>query len=87
MKKRHGFVSVNLFVFPGLTDAPKEVDALRRFIDITGVDMIQWRNLNMDPDVYLEKIGQKLPAGIGIRQLIESIPLRRGYFNPFLGMK
>lgn len=87
MKKRDGFVSVNLFVFPGLTDAPKEVDALRRFIDTTGVDMVQWRNLNMDPDVYLEKIGQKLPAGIGIRRLIESIPLRRGYFNPYLGKK
>ncbi len=87
MKKRHRFVSVNLFVFPGLTDAPREVDALRRFIDTTGVDMIQWRNLNIDPDVYLERIGQKLPAGIGIRRLIESIPQRRGYFNPYLGMK
>jgi pyruvate-formate lyase-activating enzyme len=87
MKKRRGFVSVNLFVFPGLTDAPKEIDALRRFIDTTGIDMVQWRNLNMDPDVYLEKIGQNLPAGIGIRRLIESIPLRRGYFNPYLGTK
>jgi pyruvate-formate lyase-activating enzyme len=87
MKKRDRFVSVNLFVFPGLTDAPKEVEALIRFIDSTGVDMVQWRNLNMDPDVYLEKIGQKLPAGIGIRRLIESIPVRRGYFNPFLGTK
>jgi pyruvate-formate lyase-activating enzyme len=87
MKKRDRFVSVNLFVFPGLTDAPKEVDALRRFIDTTGIDMVQWRNLNMDPDVYLDKIGQKLPAGIGIRQVIESIALRRGYFNPYLGTK
>jgi pyruvate-formate lyase-activating enzyme len=87
MKKRHRFVSVNLFVFPGLTDAPKEVDALRRFIGTACVDMIQWRNLNIDPDVYLEKIGQKLPAGIGVRRLIESIPLRKGYFNPYLGME
>jgi pyruvate-formate lyase-activating enzyme len=87
MKKRGGFVSVNLFVFPGLTDAPKEVDALKLFTDATGADMIQWRNLNMDPDVYLGKINQKLPAGIGIRRLIEGIPLRRGYFNPYLGTK
>jgi len=87
MKKRHRFVSVNLFVFPGLTDAPKEVEALKQFLERTGVDMIQWRNLNMDPDVYLEKIGQILPAGIGIKHLIESIPLRRGYFNPYLGTK
>lgn len=87
MKKRNRFVSLNLFVFPGLTDAPKEVESLRRFIDSTGIDMIQWRNLNMDPDVYLEKIGQKLPSGIGIKPLIESIPLKRGYFNPYLGAK
>ncbi|HVN72182.1 MAG TPA: radical SAM protein [Desulfomonilia bacterium] len=85
MKRRGRFVSVNLFVFPGLTDAPLEVEALKNFIESTGIDMIQWRNLNMDPDSYLEKIGQKLPAGIGIKRLIESIPLRRGYFNPFLG--
>jgi hypothetical protein len=44
--------------------------------------MIQWRNLNIDPDLYLETLGQKLPAGIGIRALIERIPIRRGYFNP-----
>jgi pyruvate-formate lyase-activating enzyme len=87
MKKRGGFVSVNLFVFPGLTDAPKEVEALKLFTDATGADMIQWRNLNMDPDVYLGEINQKLPAGIGIRPLIEGIPLRRGYFNPYLGTK
>jgi len=87
MKKRGRFVSLNLFVFPGLTDAPKEVEALMRFIDMTGVDMIQWRNLNMDPDVYLDRIGQTLPSGIGIKRLIESVPLRMGYFNPFLGPK
>jgi len=85
MKSRGRFVSLNLFVFPGLTDAPREVLALRRFIEETGVDMIQWRNLNIDPDVYLNMLGQTLPAGIGIRDLIGSIPLRRGYFNPYLG--
>jgi hypothetical protein len=46
--------------------------------------MIQWRNLNIDPDLYLETLGQTLPAGIGIRRLIDEIPVRRGYFNPFV---
>ena len=82
MKRRGKFVSINLFVFPGLTDAPKEAQALKEFITECGVDMIQWRNLNIDPDLYLETLGQKLPAGIGIRALIERIPIRRGYFNP-----
>jgi hypothetical protein len=39
----------------------------------------------MDPDVYLETLGRKFPAGIGIRRLIEETPVRRGYFNPYLG--
>jgi len=47
--------------------------------------MVQWRNLNMDPDAYLDILGQKFPAGIGMRRLIEEIPVRRGYFNPYLG--
>jgi pyruvate-formate lyase-activating enzyme len=87
MKKRGKFVSLNLFVFPGVTDAPKEVVALKSFIDQTGIDMIQWRNLNIDPDLYLDTLAQTLPSGIGIRNLIESISVRRGYFNPYLGRK
>jgi MoaA/NifB/PqqE/SkfB family radical SAM enzyme len=85
MKRRGRFVSINLFVFPGLTDAPREVEALRRFVEGNSIDMIQWRNLNIDPDVYLSCLGQNLPAGIGVRRVIEDMPCRRGYFNPYLG--
>ncbi|MGC9323696.1 MAG: radical SAM protein [Desulfomonilia bacterium] len=84
MKKRGRFVSINLFVFPGVTDAPREVEALKEFISASQIDMIQWRNLNIDPDVYLDTIGQKLPAGIGMRRLISDMPVRSGYFNPYL---
>jgi pyruvate-formate lyase-activating enzyme len=84
MKNRGKFVSLNLFVFPGLTDAPREVSALKRFINETGVDMIQWRNLNMDPDAYIEALDLKLPPGMGVKNLIESLPLRKGYFNPYI---
>ncbi|MEA2102123.1 MAG: radical SAM protein [Thermodesulfobacteriota bacterium] len=85
MKRRGLFVSINLFVFPGLTDAPREAQALKRFIQETDIDMIQWRNLNIDPDYYLDALKQKLPCGTGIKGLIESIPIRQGYYNPFLG--
>lgn len=84
MKKLGKFVSINLFVFPGVTDAPKEAAALKDFITSTGIDMVQWRNLNIDPDFYLETLGQKLPSGMGIARLIEEIPVRRGYFNPYV---
>ncbi|MBN2299177.1 MAG: radical SAM protein [Deltaproteobacteria bacterium] len=84
MKKLGKFVSINLFVFPGVTDAPKEAAALKDFIDSSGIDMVQWRNLNIDPDFYLEMLGQKIPSGMGIARLIEEIPVRRGYFNPYI---
>ncbi|MBN1636693.1 MAG: radical SAM protein, partial [Deltaproteobacteria bacterium] len=71
MKSRGKFVSINLFVFPGVTDAPKEAQALKQFIREARIDMIQWRNLNIDPDQYLHVLGQSLPSGIGIRRLIQ----------------
>ena len=85
MKERGKFVSINLFVFPGVTDAPKEAAAIKEFIHTCGIDMVQWRNLNIDPDFYLEMLNQKLPSGVGIARLIEEIPVRRGYFNPYVG--
>ena len=87
MKKREKFVSINLFVFPGVTDAPKEAEALKEFIHTCAIDMVQWRNLNIDPDFYLEMLGQRLPSGMGIARLIEEIPVRRGYFNPYVGKR
>lgn len=84
MKRRNRFVSVNLFVFPGVTDAPKEAQALEEFIAATSIDMVQWRNLNMDPDAYLDTLNQTFPSGIGVKRLIEKIPARRGYFNPYI---
>ena len=85
MKRRNRFVSLNLFVFPGLTDSPAEVAALESFLNATGADMIQWRNLNIDPDYYLEQLGCSFAPGEGISRLINRLPLKKGYFNPYLG--
>lgn len=86
MKRYNKFVSINLLVFPGFTDHIDEVKSLLRFIETTAVDMIQFRNLNIDP-LYFSK---KVPAGsgttVGITTLIEKITkafpqLKIGYFN------
>lgn len=84
MKKRGRFVSINLFVFPGVTDAPKEAQALKDYVAANRIDMVQWRNLNMDPDAYLDILKQPFPSGVGVKRLIEEIPVRRGYFNPYI---
>lgn len=88
MKETGGYVSINYFVLPGFTDAQDEWDALRSLIDETKLDLIQLRNLNIDPEWYLSSLkAQKNPKQIGIRKLINSLKrqfpdVRLGYFNP-----
>lgn len=48
------FVSLNLLFFPGVTDTEEELEALARLIGENGVSMIQWRNLNIDPEWYFQ---------------------------------
>ena len=87
--KRGKFVSVNYFVFPGITDEEEELQAVTELRERTGFDMIQWRNLNIDPDLYLETLGRDTTAGMGVGTVMELLrgrfpDLRYGYFNPAL---
>ena len=88
MRGYGGWSSINYFVFPGMTDSVDEYEALRKLISETGLNMIQWRNFNIDPDWYLGKIGvQDTGEIMGIKQLQELIKeefptLKFGYFNP-----
>ncbi|MFY0254982.1 radical SAM protein [Chitinophaga sp. 30R24] len=83
-----GWTSINYFVFPGMTDSADEYEALRKLIRETGLNMIQWRNFNIDPDWYLGKLGiTDTGECLGIKQLQELIQeefpdLKFGYFNP-----
>jgi molybdenum cofactor biosynthesis enzyme MoaA len=65
-------VSLNLLVLPGFTDQPQEVEALLGFLEENPVDMIQMRNLNIDPDVIDQHMGFK-SAGIGITSMIATL--------------
>jgi pyruvate-formate lyase-activating enzyme len=88
-----GFVSLNLLVFPGFTDREDEILALEDFLAVHRIDMIQWRNLNIDPQVYLETIGfaegGEGSLGSGLLPLVKRLKnrfpaLRHGYFNPHI---
>ncbi|MBC8208814.1 MAG: radical SAM protein [Desulfobulbaceae bacterium] len=91
MKQANGFVSLNYFILPGVTDSPQEFEALSDLISSCRPDLIQLRNLNIDPEWYLDGIQFKtIEKPLGIRpwlaQLKERFPnLGLGYFNPFLG--
>jgi wyosine [tRNA(Phe)-imidazoG37] synthetase (radical SAM superfamily) len=88
VKASGGWTSINYFVFPGMTDSEDEYEALRKMIIETELDMIQWRNFNIDPDWYLGKIGiVETGDAMGVRHLMEILReefplLKFGYFNP-----
>lgn len=90
MKNSGGFVSINLLTLPGLTDEQEELEAIIRLIDDTDIDLIQMRNLNIDPEWYLQGIAYR-PTGrsLGILQMMTRIneahpQVKFGYFNPCL---
>lgn len=83
-KEKGIFTSINLLVFPGFTDREEEVKGLIGLIKKTNLDLIQMRNLNIDPDFYLEAMGRG--EGIGISKMIDILKkefpsLQFGYFN------
>jgi molybdenum cofactor biosynthesis enzyme MoaA len=88
VKAAGGWVSLNYFVFPGMTDSVAEYDALCYMIKETNLDMIQWRNFNIDPDWYLSKIGvTDCGESYGMKNLLQMIReehpnVKFGYFNP-----
>jgi len=81
-------VSLNLFVMPGLTDSRNEVERLAQLIERFGLDLIQLRNHNIEPDWYLERIGyHEEKECLGVKGLIMYLKkrfpeLKFGYFNP-----
>lgn len=92
LAKQEGLhVSLNLFVFPGLTDEAEEFQEICSLIDRFGLDLIQLRNHNIDPEWYLRSIGfePSKEGALGILGLVRKLKmkfpgLRFGYFNPAL---
>jgi wyosine [tRNA(Phe)-imidazoG37] synthetase (radical SAM superfamily) len=90
MKTGGGFASINLLTLPGVTDEEEEVETIIRLIDETGIDLIQMRNLNIDPVWYLKEIGYRTSGRrLGMLEMMERIrtshpQVKFGYFNPCL---
>jgi pyruvate-formate lyase-activating enzyme len=88
VRRYGGWSSINYFVFPGMTDSEAEYEALRKLIRETELNMIQWRNFNIDPDWYLHRMGiMDTGETFGIRQIMDELHeefpnLKYGYFNP-----
>jgi pyruvate-formate lyase-activating enzyme len=88
-KRYKVWISINYLVFPGFTDNLSELRALKNLVRTTKLNMIQTRNLNIDPLMYKETMGNKnySDRSIGMVSWIEAVKtsfpnLLLGYFNP-----
>ncbi|MDI3522827.1 MAG: hypothetical protein PWP43_1009 [Bacillota bacterium] len=66
-------LSLNYLIFPGVSDREEEVEALIRLLRARPVDLIQLRNLNIDPDVYRRVLPPRRGRLLGIRGLIGAL--------------
>ncbi|MFC1779121.1 radical SAM protein [Thermodesulfobacteriota bacterium] len=79
------YLMLNYLVFPGVTDREEEIEAMGELIKLVGVDMIQMRNLSLDPVLYLDSL-QLSGKGVGMVEMLKThkarFPsLQYGYFN------
>jgi pyruvate-formate lyase-activating enzyme len=63
--------SINYLIFPGVTDREEEIEAMVEFARRTGLKLIQMRNLNIDPETYLNLIPKAQGEIYGMKQMIE----------------
>jgi pyruvate-formate lyase-activating enzyme len=80
------YTTLNYLVFPGVTDREEELDGLLTLIREEHPDMIQMRNLSIDPELYLRTVpparGKCVGIGTMLRTLRREFPrMEIGYFN------
>jgi len=76
---------LNYLVFPGITDREEEVGSLLALVREAEVDLVQLRNLSIDPVMYWQAMGVS-GEGIGMRTMMDRVKnevprLQYGYFN------
>ncbi|MNH93757.1 molybdenum cofactor biosynthesis protein A [compost metagenome] len=70
-KSKGVITSINYLIFPGVTDREEEIEAMIEFVRRTGLKLIQLRNLNIDPESYLNIIPKAQGELLGMKQMIE----------------
>ncbi|GIQ71335.1 radical SAM protein [Xylanibacillus composti] len=65
------YTSINYLIFPGVTDREEEIEAMLEFVKRTGLKLIQMRNLNIDPESYLNLIPKPQGELYGMKQMLE----------------
>ena len=71
--KHNVYVSLNLLYFPGFNDREEELSAWLDFFRELPVQMIQIRNLNIDPDAFLSAMPKNLGKILGPTAFFQSL--------------
>lgn len=82
------YVSLNLLVLPGLNDRDVETEAITEFVVQNGVNQVQLRNLNIDPDYFWRHVhahGEILGVSCLIETLRDISGLAVGNFSKPVG--
>jgi len=67
-----GQVCLNLLTFPGVTDAPDELERTLDACRAMGVMQVQWRSLNVDHD-WLARLLPAMQLGLGMRAALDAV--------------
>ena len=67
------YVSLNLLYFPGYNDRPEELAAWQEFFRELPVQMIQVRNLNLDPDAFLDIMPEAKGKPVGTKTFLRAL--------------
>ncbi len=84
------FVSLNFLYFPGVSDTEEEFAALVDLVQAHHVNFIQMRNLNLDPELYVQLAPALAKApSMGLKNFLKRLRkscawIENGYFNPYV---
>ncbi len=67
------YVSLNMLCFPGFNDREEEVEAWREFFRELPVQMVQVRNLNVDPDAFLDIMPEAEGKCLGTKRFLQTL--------------
>ena len=72
MRAAGGQVCLNLLTFPGITDAPDELQRTTSACREMGVHQVQWRSLNVDHD-WLVRVLPPMEPALGMRHALDTV--------------
>lgn len=85
------YVSLNMLYFPGFNDREEELAAWIKFFEELPVQMIQVRNLNIDPDIFLDIMPAQCGKILGTKKFLQTLQskfknLQIGSFSHYINL-